>query len=176
MPSIRYWQQTCIDGNIMKKKEKLVRHARKEGELLQVAALPYRYRSNGKIDFLIITSRGTKRLIVPKGWPIDGKPDCVAAAIEADEEAGVRGNIGRESIGSFSYMKDIGDILVPVTANVFPLKVKKVKSRWKESASRKRKWMSATKAATALSDRGLADLVRLAGAMLEKRSNAIVVA
>ena len=160
----------------MKKKEKLIERVRKEGELQQVAALPYRYRSNGKIDFLIITSRRTKRLIVPKGWPMDGKPDRIAAAIEADEEAGVRGNIGHQPIGSFSYMKDIDDILVPVTATVFPLRVKKVKSRWKESASRKRKWMSAAKAAMVLSDRGLADLVRLAGAMLEKRSNATVIA
>lgn len=153
-----------------KKKEKLIEQARKQGALQQVAALPYRYRSNGKIDFLVITSRRTKRLIVPKGWQVDGKPDCVAAAIEAHEEAGVRGNIGDQPIGSFSYMKAFDDISLPVTASVFPLKVKKVKSRWKEDASRKRKWMSAAKAAALLSDRGLAQLVTQAAEMLDRRS------
>lgn len=155
----------------MKKKNRLIAQARKEGGLLQVAALPYRYRDNGKIDFLVITSRRTKRLIVPKGWPIDGKPDCVAAAIEAHEEAGVRGNIGNEPIGSFSYMKDLDDVSVPVTASVFPLRVKKVKSRWKEGASRKRKWMSAAKAAALLSDRELAEIVTRVGTLLDKRTN-----
>lgn len=143
----------------MKKKSKLIKQARKEGVLQQVAALPYRLRNNGDIDFLVITSRRTKRLIVPKGWPMNGKPDCVAAAIEAHEEAGVRGRIGGEPIGSFSYIKDLDDVSVPVTASVYPLRVKKVKSRWKESDSRKRKWMSADKAAAMLSDRGLAQLV-----------------
>jgi len=153
-----------------KKKEKLVEQARKQGVLQQVAALPYRYRNNGKIDFLVITSRRTKRLIVPKGWQIDGKPDSVAAAIEAHEEAGVRGNIGDQPIGSFSYMKAFDDISLPVIASVFPLRVKKVKSRWKEDASRKRKWMSAAKAAALLSDRELGQLVKQAAEMLDRRS------
>ncbi|MDB5526757.1 MAG: hypothetical protein JWM58_4520 [Rhizobium sp.] len=160
----------------MKKKAKLIELAHKEGVLQQVAALPYRFRTNGKIDFLIITSRRTKRLIVPKGWPIAGTPDCDAAAIEAEEEAGVRGNIGNQPIGSFSYVKDFSDVLIPVIANVFPLRVKKVKSHWKERARRKRKWMSAAKAAAVLSDRGLAELVMLASVMLEKHSGRTVVA
>jgi 8-oxo-dGTP pyrophosphatase MutT (NUDIX family) len=153
-----------------KKKEKLIEQARKQGFLQQVAALPYRYRDNGKIDFLIITSRRTKRLIVPKGWPVDGKPDCIAAAMEAHEEAGVRGNIGNQSIGSFSYMKEFDDISLPVTASVFPLRVRKIKSRWKEDARRKRKWVSAAKAAALLSDRELAELVEQAAVMLSRRS------
>jgi len=154
----------------MKKKTRLIAQARREGVLQQVAALPYRYRDNGEIDFLVITSRRTKRLIVPKGWPMKGKPDYRAAAIEAHQEAGVRGEIVNQPIGSFSYIKDVNDVQIPVTANVFPLEVKKVKGRWKEDASRKRKWMSAAKAAEMLSDRGLAELVTLAGAMLNKRS------
>jgi 8-oxo-dGTP pyrophosphatase MutT (NUDIX family) len=154
----------------MKKKRKLIEQARIRGALQQVAALPYRHRGNGRIDFLVITSRRTKRLIVPKGWPMDGKPDCVAAAIEAHEEAGVRGTIGDRPIGSFSYMKDLDDVAVPVTAHVFPLEVKKIKSRWKEEGSRKRKWMSAAKAAARLSDRELGQLVALAGEMLNRRS------
>jgi 8-oxo-dGTP pyrophosphatase MutT (NUDIX family) len=154
----------------MKKKDKLIEQARKEGSAQQVAALPYRQRGNGKIDVLVITSRRTKRLIVPKGWPMKGKADHKAAAIEAHEEAGVRGEIRNHPIGSFSYMKDLDEAVIPVTASVFPLKVKKLKPRWKEETSRKRKWLSATKAAALLSDRELGDLVARAAATLEKGS------
>jgi 8-oxo-dGTP pyrophosphatase MutT (NUDIX family) len=152
----------------MKKKDKLIRKAKKAGVLQQVAALPYRYREDGLVDFLVITSRRTARLIVPKGWPMKGKSDCRAAAIEAHQEAGVRGQVGNQPIGQFSYFKDLDNIEVPVVASVFLLKVKRVKSRWKEAASRRREWMSASDAAAALSDRELAALVEQAGAMLGK--------
>lgn len=145
----------------MKKKDRLIKKAQRDGCLQQVAALPYRITDRGGIDVLVVTSRRTKRLIVPKGWPMPGKADCTAAAIEADEEAGVKGRIGDEPIGSFSYMKDLGSDAVRVTAHVFPLKVKKVKAHWKECKARKRKWLPAKKAAAKLDDRELGDLVNL---------------
>jgi hypothetical protein len=144
----------------MKKKNKLIAQAKKTGTLQQVAALPYRRREDGNIDYLVITSRRTRRLIVPKGWPMKGKADCIAAAIEARQEAGVHGRIGEQPIGSFSYVKQLAEMDVPVMTHVFPLEVKKVKSRWKEANCRKRRWVSAAEAATLLSDRELADLVR----------------
>ena len=71
---------------------------------LQYAALPYR-RRGAAIEVLLITSLGTKRWIIPKGWPIEGLKPPDSAAGEAMEEAGVVGVVGRESIGSFLYEK-----------------------------------------------------------------------
>ena len=52
----------------------------------QYAALCYRI-VNDKIRVLLITSRGTKRWIVPKGWPM-AKKDPHEAALQEAAEAG----------------------------------------------------------------------------------------
>ncbi|HLL59899.1 MAG TPA: NUDIX domain-containing protein, partial [Allosphingosinicella sp.] len=56
---------------------------------LQVAALPYRRGADGSVEVLLVTTRGTGRWMVPKGWPMRGKSHAEAAAQEAFEEAGV---------------------------------------------------------------------------------------
>lgn len=54
------------------KKNKLVRRARRGQPIEQVAALPYRFSTAGELEVLLLTSRGTGRFIVPKGWPMKG--------------------------------------------------------------------------------------------------------
>ena len=58
----------------------------------QIAALPFRKR-RGKVEVLLITSRETKRWVIPKGWPMAGLKDFTSAKREALEEAGVTGQI-----------------------------------------------------------------------------------
>ena len=48
-----------------------VRPERKTDMRTQFAALCYRVRA-GKTEILLVTSRGTGRWIVPKGWPEAG--------------------------------------------------------------------------------------------------------
>ena len=50
--------------------------------LLQVGALPVRFE-NGKTQILLLTSRETKRWVIPKGWPMKGIKNWAAAAQEA---------------------------------------------------------------------------------------------
>ncbi|HPU15489.1 MAG TPA: DUF47 domain-containing protein, partial [Polymorphobacter sp.] len=57
----------------------------------QIAALPYRRDADGDMRLLLITSRETRRWVLPKGNPIDGLDPHLAAAAEAYEEAGVTG-------------------------------------------------------------------------------------
>jgi 8-oxo-dGTP pyrophosphatase MutT (NUDIX family) len=73
---------------------------------------------------MLVTSRGTGRWIIPKGWPMKRKAPYAAAAREALEEAGVVGQIGREPIGSFSHKKLLkeGGVVV-CEVQVFPLEV-----------------------------------------------------
>ena len=70
---------------------------------LQYGALPYRTSNGQRAEFMLVTSRETRRWIIPKGWPKSGKSPHRSAAHEAFEEAGVLGAIGRQSVGSFSY-------------------------------------------------------------------------
>src|SRR5271170_8084788 len=95
---------------------------RSEAAPVQYAALPYRLSSRDRTEFLLITSRETRRWIIPKGWPQKGRAPHRSAAREAFEEAGVRGKVGKRSIGTFSYGKrrKNGDVVL-CTVRVFPL-------------------------------------------------------
>ena len=54
----------------------------------QIAALPIMRDKSGRLRVLMVTSRETKRWVMPKGWTMDGKKPWAAAEIEALEEAG----------------------------------------------------------------------------------------
>ena len=71
------------------------RHARS-----QFGALCYR-GSDGKIQILLITSRRTKRWIIPKGWPENDMTPGESAANEAVEEAGVAGKLRERPFGVY---------------------------------------------------------------------------
>ena len=53
---------------------------------IQYAALPYRVDGR-RVRILLITSRGSRRWVIPKGWPIGGLTPQDTAATEAAEEA-----------------------------------------------------------------------------------------
>ena len=124
----------------------------------QFAALCYRIKDD-KVQVCIVTSRRSKRWIVPKGWPMQGQTPMDAAATEAFEEAGVRGKIYPRPIGVFSYYKVRSEDELPCMAVVYPLKVKKVLKRWPEERERERKWVSRKKAAALLDDAELSNIV-----------------
>ncbi len=114
----------------------------------QFAALCYRMK-NGKPQVLLITSRNSKRWIIPKGWPMEAKTPADAAAREAYEEAGVEGKTFNICLGLYSYTKLMsGEPDLPCAVSVFPFKVKKVLTNWPEKKERRRKWFSPKKAAS----------------------------
>lgn len=126
----------------------------------QIAALPMRWDDKGNLKVLMITSRDTGRWVMPKGWTMDGKKPWAAAEIEALEEAGAKGHIGRDMIGEYQYGKvlDNGSIL-PCKVRVYPMIVEKLKRTWKERKERKRKWFSPESAARRVDEPELARLL-----------------
>jgi 8-oxo-dGTP pyrophosphatase MutT (NUDIX family) len=127
---------------------------------LQYGALPY--RSNGhRAEFMLVTSRETRRWIIPKGWPKRGKSPHRCAAREAFEEAGVLGAVGRRPVGSFSYEKRLkGGRSVECEVRVFPLEVKRQRKEWPEKQQRRVQWLSAAKAAQKVKDPVLRKIIR----------------
>src|SRR5438270_65110 len=80
--------------------------SRTEGRsIVQYGALPWRRTPDGALEVLLITTRGTRRWIVPKGWADDGLDPREAAAIEAYEEAGVLGDVNGEPLGMLVHRK-----------------------------------------------------------------------
>jgi 8-oxo-dGTP pyrophosphatase MutT (NUDIX family) len=123
------------------KKQKLEKRAQRGKPIVQVAALPYRHTEEGVLEILLLTSRQTGRFILPKGWPMKDRRDCEAAAEEAAEEAGVVGTFHEQSVGSFRYWKRLKGYFVPVTVEVYPLRVEQELDKWKERKSRRRAWL-----------------------------------
>lgn len=125
----------------------------------QTAALPIRWES-GKPRILMITSRETRRWVIPKGWLIKGKKPSETARIEACEEAGVLGKVHTKPIGDYHYVKSLqrGESC-RCKVFVFPMVVEKLKKKWKERDERSRRWFSARKAAKLVSEPELATLL-----------------
>jgi len=128
---------------------------------LQYGALPYRVSSGSRAEFMLVTSRETRRWVIPKGWPKKGKSPHRLAAREAFEEAGVTGAIGRRSVGSFSYEKRLKNGgLIECEVRVFPLEVKRQSKQWPEMQERRIKWLSASKAAEKVKEPMLGKIIR----------------
>lgn len=126
----------------------------------QFAALCYRIRK-GKVQVLLITSRTRKRWIVPKGWPMDGKTPAESAAVEAWEEAGVRGVSDGRCLGVFSYSKETGEHgALPCLAMVFAIEVQDLAKTYPEVAERKRRWVTRKEAAKLVDEPELSRILR----------------
>ncbi len=126
----------------------------------QYAALPYRKSASG-LEILLITSRGSGRWIIPKGWPIAGLTASQSAAREALEEAGVKGNVGSESIGSYPYDKQLADDTSCLCeVEVFVLEVVDELDRWPEQHERQRKWLGVEQAAEQVAEAELGVMIR----------------
>ena len=133
----------------------------------QIAALPYRTDGPGvdaAVRVLLITSRENKRWVIPKGNPTSGMTEHAAAALEADEEAGVRGLVCPTPLGSYRYRKrQRNGASLMVDVDVFPLAVNRELDHWKEQSQRERRWVSLNDAAQMVDEPDLADLIRSFG-------------
>ena len=131
---------------------------------VQYAALPFRRHSNSRTEIMLVTSRGTGRWIIPKGWPMKRKAPHAAAALEALEEAGVVGQIGKRPLGSFPHEKLLKEgELVICDVKVFALEVTRQRKTWPEKGKRSVKWFSRAEAARTVREPVLRDIIRKLG-------------
>ncbi|MER9052981.1 NUDIX hydrolase [Mesorhizobium sp. M0213] len=141
-------------------KKKVVRKARKGDRIRQVAAIPFRLNEHGDVEVMLVTSRTTKRFIVPKGWPMKGKSSRKAATIEAQEEAGVLGKTLKQPAGTYCYWKRLANRFVRVDVVVYLLEVTEELADWEESKRRQRAWLAPADAAVLIDEPDLSTLVR----------------
>jgi 8-oxo-dGTP pyrophosphatase MutT (NUDIX family) len=127
----------------------------------QVGALPYRRSADGEPELLLVTSRGTRQWIIPKGWPIEGLTNAESAAREAYEEAGILGNSNETPIGIFTYEKARKgeEAVSPFFVEVYLLRVDRQLAYWPEASQRSIAWVSPEQAQSMISNTSLAGLV-----------------
>ncbi|WP_246660594.1 NUDIX hydrolase [Nitratireductor sp. XY-223] len=127
---------------------------------LQYAALCYR-KSGNCAEVLLITSRGSGRWILPKGWAMKNTSDFGTAASEAFEEAGVVGRIGPSALGTYQFRKWMrGGLPVRCTVQVYPLEVERLEDDYPEKDERQRQWFSVEEAAGKVDEPELQSLIR----------------
>jgi 8-oxo-dGTP pyrophosphatase MutT (NUDIX family) len=123
------------------------RHPGSAGSFQQIGAICVRSQSFGP-EVLMITTRETRRWMIPKGWPIDGLTAQEVAAREAWEEAGVVGKVKGKLFGEFRYAKILSDGReVKPLVSVYLLKVRRRKKRFPDRAERDVAWMTPVDAA-----------------------------
>ncbi len=138
---------------------------------IQYAALPYRIEG-GQLRILLITSRETRRWVIPKGWPMTGLKPQDAAAAEAAEEAGLIGTIEPTPLGSYRYLKRLKrNEAIAVQVIVFAFEVSEQVESWKEQDQRTLRWFGYRAAAMRVAEPSLKRLIRDFGA---ERSNSFV--
>jgi 8-oxo-dGTP pyrophosphatase MutT (NUDIX family) len=107
----------------------------------QAGAIPFKFDA-GALRVLLITTRGTGKWVIPKGWIEPGASAAQAAAQEAYEEAGITGLIGEAPLGTFTYRKRLGSgARKPAVVEVFALQVEKQRKNWPERGERRFKWV-----------------------------------
>jgi phosphohistidine phosphatase len=130
----------------------------------QSAVIPYRVLGDGSNEYLIISSSKNKHWVVPKGIKDPGLTPQESAAIEAWEEAGIRGEVSDAALGSYQVEKWDAECHV----DVYAMRVEELvdESVWEER-HRKRLWLSANEAAEKLRQPELAEMLLTLAASLE---------
>lgn len=142
----------------------------------QVAALCYRLGEGGGMgeeardgtagaaavgpEVLLITSRETRRWVLPKGWPKRGHDAGGTALEEAWEEAGIKAEGPPCSVGFYDYDKRLdGGLPMPTRVEVFAIPVSRLLDDYPEKGQRERIWVPAAQAATLVDEPQLSTLL-----------------
>lgn len=126
----------------------------------QSAVIPYRLQKH-KIQVMLVRSSKRNHWVVPKGIHEPGMSAQKSAALEAFEEAGIRGAVSKSRMGVYEYSKWGATCKV----QVYAMRVKEIlpESDWEE-AHRGRKWLSAEVAADMVKEPALRPMIQsLAG-------------
>ena len=138
---------------------------------MQYGVLPYRLAEDGHLEVMLVTSRETRRWVVPKGWPIKKLKPHLSAEREAFEEAGLRGKVSTRAVGSYHYNKRLkAGTTVTCEVELFPLEVRKQEETWPEKDQRDQRWFGLDDAAAAVVEPELGDLLRRLGELIEPRA------
>jgi 8-oxo-dGTP pyrophosphatase MutT (NUDIX family) len=142
-----------------RKRKRKPRSPKEQASGQQFAALPLAVRE-GETMVMLVTSRETRRWVLPKGWAEARLAPHELAAKEAFEEAGLVGEVEHQAVGSYIYEKRLpGGRSVPCEVGVFPLWVERQLEDWPERRQRETRWFTLGQAALAVDEGGLVTLL-----------------
>jgi predicted phosphate transport protein (TIGR00153 family) len=126
----------------------------------QYGVVAWKRAPDGAVMVLLITSRETGRWVVPRGNPIRGLTGHESAAVEAWEEAGVRGALSEGPIGAYRYSKvKRSGRAVPTDVTLYAMAVEKELFAWPERPERNRRWFAQAEAAGLVAEADLRQII-----------------
>lgn len=126
----------------------------------QCGAIPVLGQGGG-MRVVLVTSRGTGRWVIPKGWIEPGEEPHLSAAREAFEEAGLAGAPDSTPFGTYTYEKRLArGAVLPQEVMVFLYRVERLLPDWPERRERTRRLFLPDVAATLVQEPELAELLR----------------
>jgi 8-oxo-dGTP pyrophosphatase MutT (NUDIX family) len=109
-----------------------------------------------KLRVVLITTRETRRWVIPKGWIEAREAPHRSAAREAFEEAGLAGAAETEPYGRFEYDKRLpGGARLPTEVLVYRYRVTDMLQDWPERAERERRLFTPEAAAAVVNEPAL---------------------
>jgi len=113
----------------------------------QAAAIPIR-RNGTALEVCLIKKKVSSTWGIPKGMVDAGDTHVETALKEAWEEAGLRGRVVGDALGTYKYEKWGGTLVVMV----YLMEVLEELDDWQEAGIRQRKWTSFDRATVLLDD------------------------
>ncbi len=130
----------------------------RDGRLVeQAAALCLRADGEGKTEVLLVTSRDSKRWVLPKGAVEKKERSGQAAAREAFEEAGVSGVVQAKPLGRYVYVKPKEGVVCLVA--VHRIVVDRYSELFSETGQRIAEWVPILEAARRVDEPELKSLI-----------------
>ena len=136
------------------------------GSIRQAAALIIH---RGKV--CLVTASSGRRWIIPKGTLEPGQTAEQCAAIEAWEEAGIRGRVRGRVLTRYDAVKCGQRCKVAV----YRLDVRRIDADWPERDCRRRRWVSFAQAIATVDVPEIRELLRELGRSKSKRPNTVTV-
>jgi 8-oxo-dGTP pyrophosphatase MutT (NUDIX family) len=129
----------------------------------QFGALPFALDANGALRVLLVTTRGRRQWVIPKGWPMRNRTPADTAAREAFEEAGLVGAVvDHQPFGCYRYAKRRSARHEIYEVSVFLFAVERQLAKWPEKAQRQTRWFDLEEASALVASDGLAEMLRAA--------------
>lgn len=130
----------------------------------QSSVIPWR-RNNGMLQVLVIASSKNQHLVIPKGIHDPGLSPQESAAKEAQEEAGIAGQISEKPVGTYQYAK--WDSTCHVAVYAMQVTGLLPDDAWPES-HRGREWLPVETAAARVANPDVGQLILKLPAFLER--------
>lgn len=129
---------------------------------LQIAALCRRENpEDGTPEILLVTTKGSGRWILPKGWPGRKRDAPRTALAEAWEEAGLtEARLIERPVGEYEGVKGHdGGLAEPCRVIVYALEGGRLVDDYPEAGKRRRRWVSPAEAARMVEEPSLRDFL-----------------